>query len=102
MTFFVIGIGGKNRRRRSEKAKARRGKGAGPHDPSSWYAPSSSPPNVLIGGPVRIPGFPLEACGNDGQPALPAMEEYRPAGYPPQAGPPGAPGSPGDSAINIL
>jgi hypothetical protein len=26
-----------------------------------------SPPNVLIGGPVRIPpGFPLKACGNDG------------------------------------
>jgi hypothetical protein len=24
-------------------------------------------PNVLIGGPVRIPpGFPLQACGNDG------------------------------------
>jgi hypothetical protein len=29
--------------------------------------PSSSPPNVLIGGPVRnSPGFPLKACGNDG------------------------------------
>src|SRR4030095_2042196 len=29
--------------------------------------PKSSPPNVLIGGPVRIPpGFPLKACGNDG------------------------------------
>jgi hypothetical protein len=29
--------------------------------------PRPSPPNVLIGGPVRIPpGFPLEACGNDG------------------------------------
>jgi hypothetical protein len=26
-----------------------------------------SPPNILIGGPVRIPpGFPLKACGNDG------------------------------------
>src|SRR5436309_1135054 len=25
-----------------------------------------SPPNVLIGGPVRIsPGFPLKTCGND-------------------------------------
>ena len=29
--------------------------------------PRSSPPNALIGGPVRIPpGFPLKACGNDG------------------------------------
>src|SRR6266511_5017440 len=29
--------------------------------------PRPSPPNVLIGGPVRIPpGFPLKACGNDG------------------------------------
>ena len=29
--------------------------------------PKPSPPNVLIGGPVRIPpGFPLKACGNDG------------------------------------
>jgi hypothetical protein len=28
--------------------------------------PTPSPPNVLIGGPVRIsPGFPLKACGND-------------------------------------
>ena len=27
---------------------------------------NSSPPNVLIGGPVRnSPGFPLKACGND-------------------------------------
>ena len=27
----------------------------------------SSPPNVLIGGPVRnSSGFPLKACGNDG------------------------------------
>ena len=26
-----------------------------------------SPPNVFIGGPVRVsPGFPLKACGNDG------------------------------------
>src|SRR5207247_9407789 len=26
-----------------------------------------SPPNVLIGGPVPVsPGFPIEACGNDG------------------------------------
>ncbi|MND04538.1 hypothetical protein D3C83_248660 [compost metagenome] len=25
-----------------------------------------SPPNALVGGPVRIPpGFPLKACGND-------------------------------------
>jgi hypothetical protein len=29
--------------------------------------PNSSPPNALIGGPVRSsPGFPLKACGNDG------------------------------------
>src|SRR2546422_10720900 len=29
--------------------------------------PISSPPNVFIGGPVRVlPRFPLKACGNDG------------------------------------
>ena len=29
--------------------------------------PKLSPPNVLIGGPVRVsPEFPLKACGNDG------------------------------------
>src|SRR3972149_11658525 len=31
--------------------------------------PKLSPPNVLIGGPVRVsPGFPLKACGNDALP----------------------------------
>src|SRR5438094_9899582 len=28
--------------------------------------PNTSPQNVLIGGPVPAPGFPLKACGNDG------------------------------------
>src|SRR5438094_6686048 len=29
--------------------------------------PKSSPPNILIGGPLPIsPGFPLRTCGNDG------------------------------------
>ena len=29
--------------------------------------PTLSPPNVFIGGPLRVsPGFPLETCGNDG------------------------------------
>src|SRR6266542_3483122 len=30
------------------------------------FLKNSSPPNVSIGGPVRVsPGFPLKACGND-------------------------------------
>ena len=29
-------------------------------------SPETSPPNVLVGGPVRFPGFPIEAFGNDG------------------------------------
>jgi hypothetical protein len=30
------------------------------------FSPKSSPPNVVIGGPVRVsPGFPLKICGND-------------------------------------
>ena len=30
------------------------------------FIPTTSPPNVLIGGPVSVsPGFPIEAFGND-------------------------------------
>ena len=29
-------------------------------------SPETSPPNDLVGGPGYLPGFPIEAFGNDG------------------------------------
>jgi hypothetical protein len=44
--------------------------------------PRESPPNVLIGGPVRIPpGFPLKACGNDGLVGELGVEGYAPFAF---------------------
>jgi len=45
------------------------------HEICAWY-PSSSPPKVLIGGPVReFAGIPVKACGND-ETELPALIQH--------------------------
>ena len=48
-------------------------------------ASKPSPPNVLIGGPGRIPlGFPLKACGNDGLVAELKRTTFEPGGSTPE------------------
>ena len=50
------------------------------HEICAWY-PSSSPPKVLIGGPVReFAGIPVKACGND-ETELPALIQHLPRSH---------------------